>query len=93
MTTSFEWDPNKAAANLAKHGVHFAESILVFEDDCALTIKDDLSEPSEERFISIGVGLIGRLLVVVYTYRANRIRLISAREANRQEREQYEAEI
>ena len=90
MSTGFEWDPKKAAANYAKHGVHFAEAVAVFDDELAITIEDEQSDPGEERFISLGMGWSGRLLVVVYTYRGDQIRLISAREAEPREREQYE---
>jgi uncharacterized DUF497 family protein len=74
----FEWDPGKAARNLAKHGVHFADAVAVFEDNLALTIRDRYLG-NEERWITVGVDTIGRLLVVVYTWRGEKIRLISAR--------------
>ena len=85
----FEWDPNKAASNLRKHGVRFAEAMTVFEDDVMLTMPD--SEPDEERFVAIGLSSLGRVLVVVYTTRIERIRIISARNATRKERAEYEA--
>jgi len=85
----FEWDPDKAANNLRKHGVRFAEAATVFEDDSMLTMPDD--QPDEERFVALGIGSTGRILVVVYTTRADRIRIISARKATRQERLQYES--
>ena len=85
----FEWDPNKAASNLRKHGVRFAEAMTVFEDDVTLTMPD--SEPDEERFVAIGLSSLGRVLVVVYTTRTERIRIISARNATRKERAEYEA--
>ena len=84
----FEWDPNKAASNLRKHGVRFAEAATAFEDDAMLTMPDD--KAGEERFVAIGVGSMGRVLVVVYTTRGDRTRIISARKATRQERSQYE---
>jgi len=84
-----EWDPAKAKANVAKHGVHFADAVGVLEDDSALTIRDPYSE-DEERWITVGMDALGRLLVVVYTWRGERIRLISARLATTQERHQYE---
>ncbi len=77
----FEWDPNKAASNLRKHGVRFAEASTVFEDDAALTMSDD--EPDEEHFVPLGTGSMGRLPVVVYTARGNRNRIVSARKATR----------
>ncbi|HUA91750.1 MAG TPA: BrnT family toxin [Terracidiphilus sp.] len=56
---SFEWDPKKAQANFVKHGVRFAEALSVFEDDYALTVTDDESDPGEKRFVSIGTGVKG----------------------------------
>lgn len=89
----FEWDPAKAEANFQKHGVRFPESIPIFDDDLAITIPDDISEPDEPRFISIGTGAKGRILVVVYCYREENIRIISARPAEPQERRQYEESL
>ena len=89
---SFEWDPGKAAANVRKHGVQFAEARAVFDDDYAVTIKDVASDPDEERFVTIGIGIKGRVLAVVYCYRAGNIRIISARTAGWAERQQYEAQ-
>jgi uncharacterized DUF497 family protein len=85
----FEWDPAKAAKNLAKHGVHFADAVAVLEDELALTIRD-LHFGNEERWITIGMGPVGRLLVVVYSWRGAGIRIISARPATPRERRQYE---
>jgi uncharacterized DUF497 family protein len=87
---SFEWDPEKAEANFKKHGVRFPEAEPVFEDDYAITIKDDESDSGEQRFVSMGMGVKGRVLVVVYCYRGSNIRMISARMAEAQERRQYE---
>lgn len=86
----WEWDRQKAEANYRKHGVRFAEAEAVFEDDFALTIPDDESGPGEKRFVSIGMGALGRVLVVVYTHRGENIRVISARLAQPHEREVYE---
>ena len=86
----FEWDVRKAEANNSKHGVHFSESLPVFEDDYAITITDDESDPEEQRFVSIGMGFKERILVVVYSYRDKKIRIISARLAEAHERSQYE---
>ena len=86
---SFEWDPRKAEANFKKHGVRFAEAEPVFEDDFAVTIADDESDPHEVRFVSIGMGLKGQVLVVVYCYRGSKIRIVSARPAEAHERLQY----
>ncbi|MBL8290957.1 MAG: BrnT family toxin [Bryobacterales bacterium] len=89
----FEWDEaGKAGINFRKHGVRMPEAIPVFDDPHAITITDDESDPGEQRFITIGVGAMGRLLVVVYSWRADNILIISARPAEAHEREQYEAE-
>lgn len=90
MLTEYEWDPHKARSNFNKHGVHFADAVTALEDDCALTIQDAYSE-TEDRWITLGTDGLGRLLVVVYTWRGERIRLISARRATPGERTQYEA--
>lgn len=87
---SFEWDVRKAEANYKKHGVRFSESIPVFEDQYAITITDEASDPTEQRFVSIGLGAKGRALVVVYSYRGSKIRIISARTPESHERMQYE---
>ena len=89
---SFEWDPNKAAANVRKHGVQFSEAVGVFGDDYAITITDDESDPDERRFLTLGIGIKGRILVVVYCYSGDNIRIISARAAERPERDQYGAQ-
>ena len=87
---SCEWDPRKDEANFRKHGVRFAEAEPVFVDDFAITNTDDESSLHEQRFVSIGMGVKGRVLVVVYCYRGNKIRIISARPAVAPERRQYE---
>ena len=87
----YEWDPVKARLNLRKHGVDFADAVSALEDDAALTMRDPLAE-HEERSVTIGLDALGRVLVVVYTWRDGRIRLISAREATARERRQYEEE-
>jgi len=84
----YEWDSNKARANLRKHGIDFADAVGVFEDELALTIDDE--HPEEERFITIGMDTLGRILTVIYTWRGEVIRIISAREATARERKQYE---
>ena len=84
----YEWDPNKAKLNYRKHGVAFADAVTVFSDDLALTVKDD--NPDEERFVTMGMDALGRVLVVVYTWRGNRIRPIMARKAMKSESEEYE---
>jgi uncharacterized protein len=84
----YQWDRNKALTNLNKHGIDFADAVSVFSDELAITIFDNRFE--EERFITIGIDLFSRILVVVYTMRDNEIRLISARKASKNERSQYE---
>jgi uncharacterized DUF497 family protein len=83
------WDPAKAWANLGKHGVRFADAETVLFDPAALTIEDTDSS-GEQRFVTIGRDATTRLLVVVYTWRGDHIRLISARRANRWEIRAYE---
>lgn len=85
---AYQWNRDKAAANLRKHGIDFADAVSVFSDDLAITIPDERFD--EERLVTIGVDVFGRVLVVVYTMRDGEIRLISARKATRQERQQYE---
>ncbi len=89
----YEWDREKARSNREKHGIWFADAIAVLEDELARTISDD--HAGEARFVTIGEDAFGRVLVVIYTYRGeDTIRLISAREATRQERRIYrEGEI
>ncbi len=86
----FEWDPEKAATNLGKHGVSFDEAATVFEDDLSLNGHDPDHSVGEVRFIIFGISSAGRLLVVSHTERGNRIRIISARPATRPERRLYE---
>ena len=85
----FQYDPAKAAANLNKHGVSFADAEGVLEDSLALTVQDPDSE-GETRFITIGMGNAGELLVAVYTERNDEYRIISARRPTRKERRSYE---
>lgn len=85
---TYQWDNDKATANLRKHGIDFADAVSVFSDALAITIPDQRFD--EERFITVGMDAFGRVLVVVYTWRGNEIRLISARKATRPERKQYE---
>jgi len=87
----FEWDPGKAVANLAKHGVSFPEAMGVFGDPLEVTIPDPVHTHEEARFVSIGLSEAGRLLIVAYTEREGRIRIISAREAAPRERRHYES--
>lgn len=85
---NYEWDPQKASANLQKHKVDFADAVGVFEDPLAITVPDDRHE--EARFVTVGIGFLGRLLVVAHTWRGESLRIISAREALPSERHQYE---
>jgi len=89
---SFEWDEaSKAGINFRRHGVRMPEAIPVLDDPYAITIADDESDPEEQRFVTLGMGAAGRLLVVVYAWRGENIRIISARPAERHEHEEYEA--
>ena len=90
MPLQFEWDEPKARTNLAKHGVSFEEASTVFADLLSITIDDPEHSEAEDRFIILGHSHRQRLLVVVHNERGDRIRLISARRANRNERKQYE---
>ena len=86
----YEWDPAKAEANLATHGVSFAEAVTVLEDDFALT-REDPDSAGEQRFVTLGMSSVAQLLVVVYTYREpDVLRIISAWRANRRQRLHYE---
>ena len=76
----FEWDTDKAHSNVEKHGFSFAEAMTVFGDPLEVTIPDPDHSEGEARFLSLGRSEQGRLLVVSYTKREGRIRLISARE-------------
>jgi uncharacterized protein len=86
---SYEWDLDKARANLIKHYIRFADGVIALEDERALTIRD-ISSEEEERWVTLGMDAHGRILVVVYTWRSETIRLISARLATQRERRQYE---
>ncbi len=86
----FEWDRRKAERNLRKHGVSFEEAVSVFADPEELMIDDPDHSSAEERFVSVGHSLLGRLLVVGYTERGSKIRLIFARRATMPERFDYE---
>ena len=83
-------DPVKADANLKKHGISFADAEGVLYDPLAVTI-EDLDATGERRFVSVGLGSAGEVLVVVFTERDGKHRLISARRATKKERKTYEA--
>jgi uncharacterized DUF497 family protein len=83
------WDTKKAAANLRNHGIEFSHAATVLDDPMAVTIEDTRHE--EQRFVTVGSDLLGRILVVVYAYSGEEaIRLISARKATPKERRAYE---
>jgi uncharacterized DUF497 family protein len=83
-----EWDPAKAEANHRKHGIDFADASTVLFDELAATVRDDSAE--EDRYVTIGSDALGRVLVVVFAWAEDVIRLISARKATKKERRQYE---
>lgn len=88
FAVKFEWDPAKATRNLLKHGVGFAEAVIALEDENAL-IMEDMKAVGEARYVSIGLDSTGRALVVVFVYRDDSIRVISARKASRSEVKTY----
>ena len=90
MHMEFEWNKDKAKANSTKHGVSFAEAKTVFDDSLFVEFYDPDHSDSEERYIIVGQSERGRLLIVLYTERNQKIRLISAREATRLEKIAYE---
>ncbi len=73
----FEWDPNKAASNLRKHGVSFQEAASVFADPLSVTVPDPDHSMQEDRFIVVGTSTRSRLLMVSFAERGERIRIIS----------------
>jgi uncharacterized DUF497 family protein len=84
----FQWDPKKARSNVAKHGVSFAHSVGALEDPRAITVDDP--HPTEERYVTIGLDLLGRVVVVCWTPRGDAVRIISARRASKTELTDYE---
>jgi len=90
MVLTFEWDDEKAKANLKRHQVSFEEAKTVFNDPLAITIPDPQHSIDESRYIDVGCSSRGWPLVVVYTERKGSIRIISSREATRLERRRYE---
>ena len=92
MGYRFESDPDKAATNLRKHAVSFEEATTVFGDPLAMNMADPDHPLDEDRWVLLGLSRALRLLVVAYAERGTRTRLISAREATRRERRQYEEE-
>ena len=88
--SEFEWDDEKAKSNLKKHGVSFEEGATIFNNSRVATIPDPDHSKDEDRYVSIGMSVIRRLLSVIHTYRKERIRLISARKATKAEKKNYE---
>jgi hypothetical protein len=86
----FEWDEEKAAANQKRHKVSFHEASTVFGDPLAITFDDPDHSIGEQRYLTFGLSRLNRLLVVAHTERGDRIRIISARIATRQEKRIYE---
>ena len=90
IVLSVEFDPGKAQSNLRKHGVSFAPAEQALRDAMAITIEDP-DAIAEQRFVTLGMDALGRILIVVHTPREDRTRIISARKASRGESEQYRA--
>lgn len=90
MSYKFDWDPAKAARNLKNHKVSFEEASTVFGDPLAMLMADPDHSEDEERYLLLGMSIHRRLLVVGFAERPPLTRLISAREATRRERRQYE---
>ena len=94
MDYNFEWDPNKARSNRSKHGASFEEAATVFRDPMALSLYDSEHSETEDRWITLGISVSGRLLVVCHTFQKQdehsvTIRIFSSRKAIRREAEQY----
>ena len=84
-----EWDPNKARSNVLKHGVDFADAAVALGDPHSITVEDpDAAE--ESRYVTMGIDPNGRILITVFTYREQSIRIVSSRKASRRERRDYE---
>jgi uncharacterized DUF497 family protein len=88
----YQWDPDKAKENIRKHKIDFADVVGVFEDEMAITIEDP-DAAGEQRFVTLGMDKLMRIVVVVFTYRGDEIRLISARKANKGEEKEYAQRI
>jgi uncharacterized protein len=86
----FEWDDAKAEANERKHGVSFTEAMTIFADPLSVTGYDPRHAAADDRFLTMGTSVAGRLLVVSHTDRGDAVRIISARMATRRERKDYE---
>lgn len=90
MALSFEWDPRKAASNLAKHAVSFEEAATVFGDPLGRISSDPRHSTDEERFVILGVSRLRRVLIVMFVDRGEAVRIVSARRATPRERRNYE---
>jgi hypothetical protein len=89
---NFEWDPGKARQNHRKHRISFQEAATVFGDPLAVTYPDPDHSASEQRFITVGMSSVGRVLIVAHLDRNENIRIISARKTTQRERKHYEEE-
>lgn len=87
-----EWDPGKARSNIRKHGISFSDAQTVLYDRLALSMEDRSAE-GENRYLTVGSDALNRIIVVCYTYRNMKVRLISARRATKLERNAYEERI
>jgi uncharacterized DUF497 family protein len=87
---NFEWDPKKATSNIKKHGITFQEAATIFGDPLAITFNDPDHSINENRFITFGMSLQKRFIIVSHTERDDRTRIINARLMNRRERKIYE---
>ena len=92
FTMNVIWDPKKAETNFNKHKVHFSDAEVALYDPFAMTIEEQVVE-NELRFVTVGSDAVGRIIALVYSYRVDTIRLISARKATPSERKQYEKGI
>ena len=90
MHPMFEWDEEKATANVRKHKLSFGEATTVFHDPLISSMIDPTHSDDEQRFIAMGRSSQGRLLVVIYVERESKIRIISCRRATSTERKSYE---
>ena len=89
---NYQWDPVKSKTNVKKHGIEFADAAGVFDDADAITL-EDMDSAGEQRFLSIDLDILGRIIVVAYAYRGDEVRVIAARKATKQEVRIYEKRI
>jgi uncharacterized DUF497 family protein len=92
MFMNITWDPNTAEINFKKHGIRFSEPEMALYDSFSMTLEEHIVA-NEQRYVTIGTDAVGRIVAVVYSYRSDTIRLISARKETRRERKQYEEGI